>query len=299
MEINYFKEFVTLAETGNFTEAAEQLFISQATLSKHIKSMEKELNELLFYRTTRKLELTKYGRLLLEDARKIVAAQQHYMHQLFAYQHNGQETLRIGSIPMMPHYGITKMLSNFSHAYPSCRLELTNGGELVLMSDFSSGKFELAFMRYCSLPEDEIGEIPLLNDSICVVLSTDHPLAKEKTLMLRQIEREQLILLEGHATITDFCDKLFDDANFSPNILLHMTTYINILDLVKNNIGITLMTYRTAHYLAQPGLSIIPVSPEAPIRLSLYYVKDRRLSPVAKTFISYVKANTDIMRLVE
>ncbi|MGM9538734.1 MAG: LysR family transcriptional regulator [Candidatus Onthomonas sp.] len=299
MEINYFKEFVTLSETGNFTEAAEQLFISQATLSKHIKSMEKELNELLFLRTTRKLELTEYGRLFLEDARKIAAAQQHYMDQLFSYQHSSLETLRIGSIPMMPHYGITKMLSSFSRAYPSCNLELTNGGELDLMSDFSNGKFELAFMRYCSLPEDEIAEIPLLDDYICVVLAKDHPLASEKSLLLKQIQGEQLIMLQGHATITDFCDKLFADANFTPNIRLHMTTYINILDLVRNNIGITLMTYRTAHYIAQPDLSIIPVAPRAPIHLSLFYSKKHPLSPIAKTFIAFIKSNTSIMQFIE
>lgn len=299
MDINYFKEFVTLADIGNFTEAAEELYISQAALSKHIKSMEKELNELLFLRTTRKLELTEYGQLFLKDARLIAASHAHYLEQLALFQRSSLETLRIGSIPMMPHYGITKILSGFSHAYPSCHLELTNAGEMGLIGQFASGKFDLAFMRYCSLPEEDVVEIPLLDDYVCVVLSKEHPLSKEKAVSLPQIQNEQFILLDGPRTITSFFDKLFLDANFTPNIRLHMTTYVNILDLVQNNIGITMMTYRTAHYIAPSGVAIIPISPPAPMHLSLFYMKRRPLSPIAKAFITYVKANTGIMQLIE
>ena len=64
MDINYFKEFVVLAQTGNFMEAADILYSSQSTLSKHIKSMESELGVPLFDRTTRKVKISKYGQLL-------------------------------------------------------------------------------------------------------------------------------------------------------------------------------------------------------------------------------------------
>ena len=71
MEIEYIKEFVVLAETENYLEAAESLFISQSTLSKHIKIIEKELDVQLFDRTTRKVHLNKYGKMFLKYAKEI------------------------------------------------------------------------------------------------------------------------------------------------------------------------------------------------------------------------------------
>jgi len=67
MEISQLKEFVVLAETGNFLEAADLLYSSASSLSKHIKSMETELGVLLFERTTRKVKISKYGLILLLD----------------------------------------------------------------------------------------------------------------------------------------------------------------------------------------------------------------------------------------
>lgn len=108
MEINYFTEFITLAKIGNFTEAAE------------------ELGELLFHRTTKKLELTEYGQILLEDAQKISELQAHYTEQLDDYKRNRPQVLRLGSIHMMTHYGITNLLSGFSQSFPRIHLEIFN-----------------------------------------------------------------------------------------------------------------------------------------------------------------------------
>ena len=72
MDIQYFSEFIKLVEIGNFMEAADELFISQSTLSKHINALEKELEVSLFDRTTRRVKLTQAGRALLPYAVKIV-----------------------------------------------------------------------------------------------------------------------------------------------------------------------------------------------------------------------------------
>ena len=71
MNIDYLKEFVVLADTGNFSRAADALFLSQSSLSKHIKAMEQELAIPLFRRTTRRLELTEDGMSFLTYARQI------------------------------------------------------------------------------------------------------------------------------------------------------------------------------------------------------------------------------------
>ena len=78
MNIDYLKEFVVLADTGNFSRAADALFLSQSSLSKHIKAMEQELAIPLFRRTTRRLELTEDGMSFLTYARQISRLQYEY-----------------------------------------------------------------------------------------------------------------------------------------------------------------------------------------------------------------------------
>ena len=71
MNTEYLKEFVVLAETKNFWEASDRLYMNQSTLSKHIKSLENELGVDLFLRTTRRVELTNYGQTFLPYAKSI------------------------------------------------------------------------------------------------------------------------------------------------------------------------------------------------------------------------------------
>ena len=96
MEINYLKEFVVLAQTGNFMEAADILYVSQSTLSKHIKSMELELGVPLFDRTTRKVTISKFGELLLPYAQQIAELQDKYTAIFQNSLDIDQETLTVG-----------------------------------------------------------------------------------------------------------------------------------------------------------------------------------------------------------
>lgn len=83
MDIEYFREFSELAMTGNYLAAAAKLHLSQSTLSRHIQAFEKELGVSVFNRNTRKIELSKYGEIMLPFAQSIVAWQTEYTSALF------------------------------------------------------------------------------------------------------------------------------------------------------------------------------------------------------------------------
>ena len=106
METNYLREFVVLAQTGNFLEAADQLYSSQSTLSKHLKNLEKELGVALFDRTTRKVKISKYGLMLLPFAKQIVEAQDQYIAALKRSIETEREVLTLGSIHGLAQYKI-------------------------------------------------------------------------------------------------------------------------------------------------------------------------------------------------
>lgn len=82
MKIQSIREFLTLSEVKNFNYASERLFLSQPTLSRHIKELEEELGVPLFSRTTRHVELTEYGQYFLPFAHQIVSAEDEYTEGL-------------------------------------------------------------------------------------------------------------------------------------------------------------------------------------------------------------------------
>lgn len=86
MELSYIKEFIVLAEYKNFSKAAEELYISQPTLSKHIQAMERELGGKLFNRSTHGVSLTEFGELFLPFAIRISDVQNEYESVLQSYK---------------------------------------------------------------------------------------------------------------------------------------------------------------------------------------------------------------------
>lgn len=101
MEISYFREFVVLAETQNYWAASERMFIGQSSLSKHIKTLERQLGAPLFDRSSRRVALTEFGRLMLPYAQKVASLQYEYEAAAFNYRETGGETLRLASIPVI------------------------------------------------------------------------------------------------------------------------------------------------------------------------------------------------------
>lgn len=92
MKIQNMREFLTLSDVKNFNLAAEKLFLSQPTLSRHIKELEEELGVQLFERSTRRVELTECGQYFLPFAKKIVNAENEYLKGFAAYRRaNGLE----------------------------------------------------------------------------------------------------------------------------------------------------------------------------------------------------------------
>ena len=124
MEIDYICEFSVLAETCNFLEAADQLFISQSSLSRHLKTLEKELGVPLFDRTTRSVTLNGFGQLFLPYARQIAAIRYEYTTAIGNAVNAEHGNIRIGSIPVMTQYRITDVMMRFRQENPRFTLDV-------------------------------------------------------------------------------------------------------------------------------------------------------------------------------
>ncbi|MCC8162680.1 MAG: LysR family transcriptional regulator [Lachnospiraceae bacterium] len=297
MNLEYFREFVVLADTANYYEAADRLYMGESTLSKHIKSMEKELGVSLFDRSTRKIALTNFGKLLLPYAKTIMQAQFDYTAEL----ENEVESLRgrvtVGTISSTAKYGITGIVSRFKKLHPDSTVRMFEGDPDDLVTQLNSRKCDVIFAH---LPESASASIAFesihyCDDSLVCILPLDHPLAGEKVLHLNQLKDENFVVLAENSTIHNLIIDSCHRVGFSPKMAFICHRVDSVLDLVTKGMGVALLTeYLTfrpedGNFPENAPFAVAHVLPEVNVSVNLCYRKGDRLSPMARQFVELVK----------
>lgn len=305
MDISYFREFVVLAETRNYWAASDRLFIGQSSLSKHIKTMEKELGAALFERTSRKVELTEFGSSMLSYAQSIAKLQYEYETAAFNYLNQGTEVLHIASIPVMAHYGITDILLKFQTDFPTVQVHTAEADTLEIREWLIERKCELAFYRdsvaYLEHDPDKEGKLaslPYFRDKLVAVFPRSHPLAGSGYVELAQLSKEQFVLLQNGSMPHSLCMRVCREAGFTPQVMFTSHSLEALLDMVSKGDCVSLLfsghvdfprAFLHAGQTPAPPLpfAVVPIVPEIPTTICLGYLKGARLSPAASHFVEY------------
>jgi len=298
MNTDYLKEFVTLAETKNFWEASERLYMNQSTLSKHIKALETELNVALFTRTTRRVELTTYGQTLLPYARSIVRAEFEGTSAIKRIQNIENGLLTIGTIPSMPQYHITQFLASFQRLYPNSTVRVTEDDPNNLFKYLENENCELIFCREDKasfeknfIMDNYITRIPYMKDKMVALVPNDHPLAKEKSLSLQQLKDERFCMIKEGSLMYQMSVDACQNAGFIPDIIFTSHRIDSILDMVTNQKCVALLMDfhiklpEHAPKRTNTPWTAIPITPEISSQISLCYRNDKPLSKTAKNFV--------------
>lgn len=297
MNINYFKEFVILADTKNYLEAAEILYISQSSLSKHIKSMETELGVTLFDRTSRSVELTKIGEMLLPYATNIMNSQLEYTDMIRNELDDFRGQVTIGSIPAIAQYRITDLLVEYKKKFPQYVIKVFEHDNQKLIDSLRQKQCDLIFVRDFDqlLKDDEFEKIPYLVDPMVALLPRKHPLAASDTIRLEQLRDESFIMLEEDEFLQNIWQKCCNHVGFKPRVAFSCHRMDGILDLVTKNMGVSLIMQNQANnpmdskLPPNPPWTTCKLIPEVNVTVYLCYRKSKPLSKAARHFVECVK----------
>lgn len=303
MNADFYHEFAVLAETRNFWEASERLFMNQSTLSKHIQSLEKELGVPLFTRNTRNVTLTEYGEAFLPYACSISRTIYDYSAEIKKISDAKKGTITIGSIPDMDSYGILSILQDFSDFCPGATLKMVEDDPNALRELLYSRKCELIFTRETRLSfennfldDNEVERIPYLQDHLVAVLPPDHTFADRDTITLKDLKEEKFCLLKENTLMYDLCISACQAAGFIPNIVFTSHKTGNIYDMVRQYRCVALLMDKHAFVPFERfpgdipyGFKAVKISPEITSQISLCYLKKTKLSATAESFADFVR----------
>jgi DNA-binding transcriptional LysR family regulator len=289
MEMRQVDYFLSIARTGSFTAAAEELFVSQSSLSKQIIALERELGVQLFDRTKRKATLTEAGKTFRTHAAKLRQVYGSMVADFDEYR-SGIEPLSIAAIPVIAQYGIPKYIAAFRETHPGIRLTLEEREAADIVAALNDHRYDLAFVRDNSVDCDRHACLGICQDRLIVVVSSRHRLASRSVVSLRELADESFIVLDKataiHQLVLDACR----GAGFEPRVVHSTLRNDSIVALVAANMGIALMMERLYDYYKQP--EVVPLKLEQTIdsRIVLAYLKDRKLSGSAQAFVESIAA---------
>ena len=284
MELSYIREFVVLAETGNYLEAADTLFIAQSSLSRHIKSIETDLGAPLFDRTTRKVSLNGFGQAFLPYAKQMVKIQEEYENVLQSYLSGISSAITVASIPSMVRYNITDVLAGFKVANPRYKLNILEADSSQTLQLLLEEKCECGFVRDKDGLFDGFNKIPFTTDHLVAVLPAAHPLAKREYLSLEEIKDEPFLFLNKNTTMYTICANACREAGFEPNV-----AFTGLRDLVAKGMGVALLTKRPISGLVHDDVVLVDVVPYVTTSICLVYPKQKKIADPLKSFLGYVQ----------
>lgn len=287
MELRYIKEFTVLAEYKSFSKAADELYISQPTLTKHIQALERELGGRLFNRNTHGISLSKFGELFLPFAIRISKVQKEYESALQSYRRMKSSSFTIGVVHNLQYFRAIKILVAFRELYPDCIINAEELEENKLENMFKGKQINLITAAFPSGTVPDSPFIPIAEGHIVAVMCSSHPLARKKSISLQDLENEPLIIPERTAMFSKLILTAFKSTGIKPHIVYEGSS-LGCLDFAKAGMGISLQSRELIAGQRDPDLHPIDVLPHISYQYGLMHAEVKDLSPWEKKFVDYV-----------
>jgi LysR family transcriptional regulator, transcription activator of glutamate synthase operon len=287
MEIKQAQYFLKLAETSNYSMAAEELYISQSSLSKQILALEKELGFALIDRSKRKISLSPAGAAFLQHAQQIVRDYQSMLADTAQYRTT--PSFSIVAIPVIAQYGITAYIAQFQSTHPNLQLALEEREASSILPALDNHQFDLAFLRDNYLDPQRYSVLEVARDQFVVVLSAKHRLAARTSLALIELADENFIMFDKGTVVHELAVEACRSAGFEPRIFYASLRVESILGLVASNSGIALMMEKIYAYHKPSELIAIPLAEKVESKILLARVKEKMLPKPAATFWDFMK----------
>ncbi len=236
MDIQNIRAFLSVAETGSFSRAAEKLFITQPAISKRIATLESDLGCQLFDRLGKKVQLTQAGDALVPGYQRILAEIEESRRIISNLRQEVSGHLRFGTSHHIGLHRLPPILRQYTRAYPDVELDIQFMDSEQAASLILKGGIELALI---TLPVDinnPLASIPVWLDSMQCVCATDHPLAQSRNATAKQLSKHG-VLLQSHNTHTrDIIDNsLMLDAD--TKIIMESNYLETIKAMIQNGLG--------------------------------------------------------------
>lgn len=289
MDINYelYKVFYYVATTLSFSEAASQLYISQSAVSQSIKTLEKKLDQTLFIRSTKRVQLTPEGEILLRHVEPAINLIKRGEANLTEANTSGGQ-LRIGANDTICRYFLVPYLEKFHKEFPNAHINVINATSVRCAELLEAGQVDLIVVNS---PNSYLGNHTVVEE-ICsfhdVFVANNHfQKLRDKKLTLKQLLEYPILMLERKTTTSEFLHSLFQREQLDLVPEIELASNDLLIDLANIGLGIAFVPNYCLTDKNSENLFIVETKGELPERkLAIAY---NGQVPASRTTLEFLK----------
>lgn len=251
MELLQLRYFCVVAKHQNVTKAAAELMISQPSLSKTLRTLEREVGQPLFERRGKYIRLNRQGEIFYQNISKSLMILDDTVQELSDASHAPSGELHIQILAASIY--MSDLYVQFTRRYPYIKLLLSN---YVQSENFAPATWDLrisAAAHYSPSPKGD--SVPLLTERMVLAVHRDHPLAGRREADLSEAAGEAFVSSNQAAELRRFCQM----AGFAPHIVVECDNGTTYSTLLKNRVGISIVPETTLGSMLPPELVCVPL----------------------------------------
>lgn len=271
MNLNQLKYFLAIVKTGSFSNAADDMYISQSSMSKQIKALETELGVDLFKREHSKVYLTEIGAEFAKYAEMTIKQHNDMLLYLDEFATKKSNTIRFGSIPVV-----------------NVVIDMHETNQQEVMKELFDGAIDIALIRTDYLDEVDVFDcIPYKKDIFVLVCNQNHPLSTKEAVSLNDLIKYPLSLLDTSSVIYTIVMKAFERHGIEKKTKCLTTRHKILMEILQTAPNISLLPLSLVDLTLFPHLCTVPLVEELTSDVALIKLKKRRLNKITKDFWIY------------
>lgn len=287
MELHHLQTFVVVAEEASITRAAKRLYTTPSSISVHIKTLEDELNVQLFTRTSRGMQITDKGQILLEKALLTLQSVNNLVNHATDMQDYLMGDVRIGVNAPIGLLGIPQLITRLKNDSEGITLKLQHLSSAHVIENVLKGNSDIGFAY--SVPENKELNRHFLAD---MRLSIAAPIAWQENLQdatWEKLAQFPWVCNEYHCPFQAMIDEVFEGLKLSPKKIIQTNDEASKADLVVKGIGLSLLETMEAEKLVQQEKVLIIPNIEFSCPLYMISLSHRQYDPLIACVVEHIK----------
>lgn len=287
MDLQQLRSFAAVSRHRHFTNAAAELHIGQPAVSQHVRALEAELGVRLLRRTTRTVELTEAGQLMLERTERALAELDAGLDEIAELKGLVRGRLTIGAMQWLEPYDLAAALASFHALHPAIDIRVVEEVAPDMLQGVLGDALDVAFVPIeDGLPDGLTGRL-LFEDELVLVVAEDHPLAGRAQVRVAALREEPFVFLREGTGLRRAVEMAAQAAGFDALVRFETNELSRVLALVARGLGVSAVSRAVAE-AASDQLVAVSLRPALRRQVGLVWRADRHRTPAANAFLKHV-----------
>ena len=293
MRLEHLDAFVEISRRGTVSQAAEALFVTQPTLTARLKSLEQELDAVLFIRSGRGMRLSEAGHAFLPYAERALDATAAGKRMLGELARGESGHLALGAAPAVSTYVLPRILTRFRGTHPKVGLAVRTGHSEEILELVLREQVQIGLGR--ALRHPDVEAIPLYHDELVLVVDPTHRFAQAGTIGTEEISDVQLILFDRTSSYHRLTNEFFRGAGAIPRAVMELDNIDAAKKMVEQGLGVALLPHTAvAGELEAGALRAVTLSDAPTLRREIVIFRRRDSGSASGALEAFMNCLSDL-----